>query len=468
MELLSNLLSYLEGKGDAWVVGGALRDQLLGLAALDVDLVTTVAPAALPRSIWGAEAYAFWLDESRQILRIVRPVGATVDIAPLQGKDITADLGCRDFTVNAMAMKLEDWLSQAGPLIDPLAGQQDLAARCLRLVTPEALLADPVRVLRGIRLAITRDLKIEAATMQAMQLAAAQLSAEAAERVAAELSSCFIHPRAAAATDLLQLTGVTQSLFPEVTAMHEVTQNKYHQFTVDEHSRKAFAAFVDIVHQGRYLTPRAQGWLADYWQALSPAVQAAAMLAAWLHDIGKPPTRVIRQGRVTFYNHERVGAKMAVAIARRLRLSNMQQDLIRRFIQLHMYPLQLWRSARFGPQLIHRFYRRAGEYGPLIVAFTLADHLAKGDNLAGSQEFSAHQQMVEQFLHAYFCLQQELISPEPLLDGRELIFLAARPPGPWLRQAKQAVLEAQVAGKIKSKAEARRWFEKWLDQEKQS
>lgn len=465
MELLQSLLSYLQGKGDAWVVGGALRDHLLGLATPEIDLVTTIAPAALPNSIWGAGTHSFWLDESRQIMRIVQPTGIHFDIALLQGPDITTDLSCRDFTVNAMAMKLSDWLSKQGTIIDPLAGQQDLIARRLRLAAPEALLADPVRVLRGIRLAITKDLEIEAATMLAMQQVAAQLPTEAAERVTAELSSCFLHPRAPEAADLLQQTGVTQTLFPEVTAMHQVTQNKYHQFTVDEHSRKVFAAFVDIVHQGRYLTPRAQNWFTDYWRALSPALQAATMLAAWLHDIGKPPTRVIRQGRVTFYDHEQVGAEMAAAIARRLRLSNMQQDLIKRFVHLHMYPMQLWRAAKFGPRHIHRFYRRAGEYGPLIVAFTLADHLAKGDNLAETEGFATHQQMVEEFLHAYFCRKQELISPEPLLNGLELISLAGRQSGPWLRKAKQDLLEAQVVGRIKSKADAERWLEKWLHQQ---
>lgn len=465
MELLQALLSYIQGKGQAWVVGGALRDCLLDLPTPEVDVASTIAPGTLPTIIWGQAASCFWLDEARQIMRITQPTGLALDIAPLQGDAIEADLSHRDFTVNAMALRLEDWISNQGTVIDPLAGQQDLAARRLRLVGSNALLADPVRVLRGIRLAITKDLTIEATTMQAMQQAAPQLSTEAAERVAAELGSCFRHPRAAEAADLLLMTGVTPVLFSEVAAMQQVTQNKYHQFTVDEHSRKAFAAFVDIVHKGRYLTPRAQAWFAAYWSELAPTLQTAAMLAAWLHDIGKPPTRVIRQGRVTFYDHEQVGAEMTAAIAKRLKLSNAQQDLIKRFVRMHMYPMQLWRAAKFGPQHIHRFYRRAGQYGPLIVAFTLADHLAKGDNLAETEEFATHQQMVEDFLHAYFCRKHELIAPEPLLNGLELISLAGRQSGPWLRKAKQDLLEAQVVARVKSKADAARWLEGWLRQQ---
>lgn len=465
MELLERLLSHVGGKGDIWVVGGAVRDHLLGLEPRELDLASSISPAHLPPSLWQTEGHAFWLDEGRQILRIVQPQGLTIDIAPLQGKDIMADLRRRDFTINAIAIRLEDWLQDRKPLIDPLAGQADVAAKRLRLATPNALLDDPVRILRGIRLAVTRNLSLDGATFEAMQQAAPQLSGQSPERIAVELGYCFLHPRACEAERLLLEAGATRVLFPEVVVMEKVTQNKYHQFTVDEHSRRAFAIFVDIVHQGRYLTAPSKRWFADYWQGLASPLQMATMLAAWLHDIGKPPTRVIRKGRVTFYEHEQVGAKMAVAIARRLRLSNAQQDLIECFVRWHMYPMQLWRSENFGPQHIHRFYRRTGRIGPLIVAFTLADYLAKGDDLAATQQFVRHQQMVEKFMHAYFCQQEELVDPKPLLNGHELISLAQRQPGSWLRRAKQALLEAQVVGRVKNKSDAARWLQEWLRQE---
>lgn len=465
MELIQSLLTYIKGKGEVWVVGGAVRDHLLGLEPRELDLVTSISPAHLPPSLWQPEGHAFWLDEGRGILRIAQPQGLTIDIAPLQGQDIAADLRRRDFTVNAMAIRLEDWLQNRTALIDPLGGQADLAVKHLRLAAPDALLDDPVRILRGIRLAVTRSLRLDSTTLKAMQEIAPQLPAEPGERIAAELSHCFLHPQAALADALMLEAGVIKELFPEVEAMGQVTQNKYHQFTVDEHSRRAFATFVDIVHHSSYLTPRSQPWFADYWQSLATPLRVATMLAAWLHDIGKPPTRVIRQGRVTFYEHERVGATMAVAIAKRLRLSNAQQELIKCFVRWHMYPMQLWRSEKFGPRHIHRFYRRTGDVGPLIVVFTLADYLAKGDNLAATEQFAAHQQMVENFLHAFFCRKEELVAPQPLLNGKELMSLAQREPGPWLRKAKQALLEAQVEGRVKSKAAAAEWLQAWLRQE---
>lgn len=466
MDLVYESLARLAGAGEVWVVGGALRDRLLGVDTNEVDLVTRSLPAGLSRLILKPGDHCFWLDRERQIMRITLANEFTIDLTHLQGDDIMADLGRRDFTINAMAMRLDDWLNKSTDIIDPLRGQQDLAERCLRIASPNALLVDPVRILRGIRLAISRNLAIESATIKAMQQAATQLPQEAAERIAAELSLCFIHPRATVAVELMQHTGVTPVLFPEVMAMHGVTQNKYHQFTVDEHSQKAFAAFVDIVHQGSYLPPRAQAWFVDYWSTLPAALQTAAMLAAWLHDIGKPPTRVIRKGRVTFYEHEQVGTSMARAIVHRLKLSRSQQKLIESFIRWHMYPMQLWRSKNFGPTLIYRFYRRGGQYAPLIVVFTLADYLAKGDNLAATETFLAHQRMVEDFLEAFFSRSQELISPEPLLDGRELISLSGKQPGPWLRIAKDALLEAQVAGELQSKADAIQWLRSWLHQEK--
>ncbi len=465
MDFLEGWLLYMQDRGQAWVVGGALRDHLLGLPTSELDLVITIAPAALPTALWQQTAHSFWLDETRQILRAIEPNGQSFDIAPLQGEDIHADLSCRDFTVNAMAMTLSEWIGNREALIDPRSGKQDLAARRLRLVSPNALLDDPVRVLRGVRLAVEKQLILEPPIVKQMREVSSQLPAQAAERLTVELSRILMHPLAAAGADLLAQVGATESLFPEGWAMQKVTQNKYHQFTVSEHSRRAFAAFVSIIHTGHYLTAKAQAWFADYWHELSPSLQAATMFAAWLHDIGKPPARVIRKGRVTFYDHEQVGAEMAVAIAKRLRLSNAQQELIKCFVRLHMYPMQLWRTEKFGPQLIHRFYQRAGQYGPLIVVFTLADYLAKGDNLAGTQEFAAHKQVVEDFLKAYFCQQAELVNPEPLLNHNEMMEVANQAPGAWLRQARRELLEAQAAGQVQSREQAVRWLQDWWQQQ---
>lgn len=461
MEFLDGLFSYMKDRGQAWVVGGALRDHLLGLPTSELDLVITISPAALPTTLWQQAAHRFWLDETRQILRVSEPNGQSFDIAPLQGEDIHTDLSRRDFTVDAMAMTLPDWLGNQEALIDPFSGKQDLAARRLRPVSPNALLEDPVRVLRGVRLAVEKQLILEPSIVKQMREVSLQLPAQAAERLTVELSRILMHPLAAKGADLLEQVGATESLFPEVWAMQNVTQNKYHQFTVSEHSRRAFAAFVSIVHIGRYLTPKAKAWFSGYWRELSPSLQAATMFAAWLHDIGKPPTRVIRKGRVTFYDHEQVGAEMAVAIAKRLRLSSAQQELVKCFVRLHMYPMQLWRTEIFGPQLIHRFCQRAGQYGPLIVVFTLADYLAKGDNLAETAEFAAHKQVVEDFLKAYSCQQAELVNPEPLLNGNEMMEVVNQAPGAWLRQARRELLEAQAAGQVQSREQAVSWLQGW-------
>ncbi|NLY53182.1 MAG: HDIG domain-containing protein [Firmicutes bacterium] len=463
MEFLWVLNAYLQSRGEAWVVGGALRDRLLGFPINEIDLVLNFSPKHLPASLWQkAGAKTFWLDQERQILRAIFPAGQTLDFGPLQGQNILADLAGRDFTVNAMAQTLSDWLQGQDALVDPWHGQGDLAARRLRLVSTEALRDDPIRVLRGVRLMLEKGLSIDRATAAAMEETAPLLAHSPAERIMAELSLIFLHARAPAGLAYLDQIEVTRSLFPEVIAMNQVTQNKYHQFTVGEHSHRAFAAFVSIVHAGRYLPIKAQAWFRDYWLQLTPPQQVAAMLAAWLHDIGKPVTRAVRQGRVAFYDHETVGAKMARDIAQRLKLSSAQTDLLAAVVRLHMYPMQLWRTGKLGPRLIHRFYQRAGQYGPLIVVFTLADHLAKGENVAVSEEFAAHREMVVTFLEAYFCHYDEVVKPKPLLDGHAMQGIAQRGAGPWLRQARQQLLEAQVAGKVQTQEQAIAWFQQWL------
>ena len=329
----------------------------------------------------------------------------------------------------------------------------DIEQRCLRLVTPQACLIDPVRILRGVRFSVEMALTFAQPTVAAMRLAAPRLSSVAGERIMAELSRILLSPQAVSGCDHMASLGVDKILFPELDAMRGMTQNKYHQFTVDVHTRKAFAAFVAIVHKGKYLPLKAVPWWRTYWSELQSSLQAAAMLAAWLHDIGKPPARAWREQRVTFYGHEQVGAQMIGNVAARLKMSREQTALMQRFVRLHMYPMQLWRTGNFDMRLAHRLFRRTGEYGPLIVVFSLADHLAKGDNRAETDAFDEHQRWVEYLLEVYFCRPGQ-INPSPLLDGHEIAEVAGCAPGRWIGEVKDALLEQQVLGRVQTREQA--------------
>lgn len=465
-ELLEQVNATLPA--EAWVVGGAVRDLLLGKAPRDLDLALGRETPLLGLDYWHLRgAKAFWLDKSRQMVRVVLANAVTVDLAPLLAEDLSADLARRDFTVNAMALPLDCWLRQDQTgLVDPWQGQQDLLARRLRVVHEQALQADPVRILRAARLWVELSLQPDAETQVALMSASPALASAPGERIWQELSTLLCHPNAPQVMAELSHWGAVSALFPEATAMLGVEQNQHHQFTVDVHSDKAFAAFVDIIHQGSYLTASSRSLVHDYWAKLPSAEQAVIMLGAWLHDIGKPPTRAVLEAKVTFYNHEQVGATMILSVTERLKLGREQAQLAATFITYHMYPMQLWRTGHLDDRLIHRLFRRTGELGVAIVLFTLADHLAKGEGLAESPEFAKHQQVVQRLLQAYFCQHEQVISPKPWLDGEAIVRAGGQPAGPWVGRAKEALLEAQAGGQVQNQQQALAFVRQFVARDK--
>ncbi len=454
MNMLELLQSECEKAGiECFVVGGALRDRLLNVATPEVDLAIATDPGQMVETLRERTGCsAFWLDRQRGILRISY-LDEAFDLALLSGP-LEHDLQQRDFTINAMAQRLEDYLNQSTEIIDPYGGRGDLGKRLLRPVTPDSMQADPVRILRGVRLLITRDLQLHEPSAGFLREASHLISSSPAERVSQELGRILTCANAPAGVDHLHHLGVVDALLPEVSAMRGVTQNKYHQYTVDDHANKAFAAFVDVIQRHQFLTERAAAWAAEYWSGITQDIRYVIMLAAWLHDIGKPPTRAVRNGKVTFYGHEHTGSAMSKDIARRLRLSRQQADLLQAFIKYHMYPMQLWRTGKLDGRLLHRYYHRVGSVGVPVVLFTLADHLAKGEAIAESEQFREHLQVVERFLEAWFEHSSDVVSPRPLLTGDEIAALLGQQPGPWLQRIKELLLEAQAGGQVAERSQA--------------
>jgi poly(A) polymerase len=225
-----------------YVVGGALRNALLGRPFVDVDLVAPGDASHLARA--AAEAlgtHVVTLGDRFPLYRLPVPGGA-IDIAPVRGA-ILDDLAERDFTVNAMALPLEavheHALSEldAGTLIDPYGGRDDLARGVVRLVSREALLADPVRALRAVRIACEAGLKLHPSTRRALADPALRpaVTSVAAERNGAELQRIFASDRAALGVRSLDRTRLLTAYLPALEAGREVDQRPVHRYPVLEH-----------------------------------------------------------------------------------------------------------------------------------------------------------------------------------------------------------------------------------------
>src|SRR3954447_14122667 len=224
---------------EAWLVGGAVRDRLLGRETDDVDLAIAGDPRPHAKRIArAARGTAFQLSGAFGAWRVVGAGHAWhVDLVTLRDDDIRSDLAHRDFTINAMAEPLA-----GGELLDPHGGRADLAARRVRMVSPGALVEDPLRALRAVRLVTELDLELDPDTGAAVAANAPSIDAVAPERVFGELKRVVTAPRARAGLALMDAYRLTAAVLPELEALRGVEQNEFHHADVYGHTLEGLAA----------------------------------------------------------------------------------------------------------------------------------------------------------------------------------------------------------------------------------
>ncbi len=300
---------------EAWIVGGSVRDALLGRPIRDVDLAVRGEPERAARAVAKAVGGpVFQLSEAFGGWRALHPSRDWIcDVTALHGEGIEADLARRDFTVNAMAMPVE-----GGELRDPQAGAADLEAGVIRVlggptVERSAYADDPLRPLRLARLATELDLAPDPDTERLTREAAPLVASAAAERVWAELRRLVVAERVIEGLELSDRLGLTAVVLPELNALHGVEQSHFHHLDVYDHTLEVLRQALELERDPE----RVFGELAapldalmrepfadelDRWQALR--------LGALLHDVAKPATRSVRpDGRVTFIGHDSAGAE---------------------------------------------------------------------------------------------------------------------------------------------------------------
>ena len=396
------------------LVGGAIRDALLGRPARDLDWLVPDPEAAARRLAADTGGSVFALDADRGHWRV--SLEARIhDFIRFHG-DLHADLTARDFTVNAMA------LERAGALHDPAGGRDDLSRRRLRMVSRDNLAADPLRLLRAGRIANGVGLRVESATRRAIRaLAGAHVDGElplpAAERVRDELDALLGGPRPAPGVLLLDELGLLDAHLPELAAGRDVEQKGFHHLPVMRHQ-------IEALHQLLHSFPDAG--LALRWATL-------------LHDIGKPSTRELGPaGRYRFYGHDRVGADLARDRLRALRHPERRVREVGQLIRWHMLPLPgSEREAR-------RFVHRRREVLPDLLKLMIADREAARGPLASAANRERYRIALARILE----ILAETPPEPPLLDGREVMELLDLGEGPRVGEALTFLREAQAVGDV--------------------
>ena len=438
---------------EAWVVGGAVRDALLSRDTADVDLVVAGEPEAAARTLAReAGATAFPLSEAFGAWRVVARAGSWhADISPLAGGSIEADLGRRDFTINAMARHLGD-----DGLIDPWSGSADLAAGRLRMVSTHAFPDDPLRTLRLARLACELGFEAEPDTASAARDHAAQIAGVAQERVFAELRRILTAPRALAGLAMMETVGVTPVVLPELTAMRGVEQNAYHHLDVHDHTLAVLQALIDLEDDPEPtfggLAPALSAVLAE---PLADELSRGGALrfGALLHDAAKPATRAVTpEGRVTFHHHDRAGAELARTALTRLKTSERLRGYVAAVTRHHLRLGFLVHERPLPPRAVYRYLDACDPVEVDVTVLSVADRLATRGRKA-DEAIASHLDLAREMMGAALRWRADG-RPRPLLRGDEVAEAAGIRPGPVVGTVLAKLAEAQFAGEISGREDA--------------
>ncbi len=421
----------------AYWAGGCVRDLLLGHEPADFDIATSAAPEEVMRVL---PFRAVTVGISFGVVRVLDPshAGGEVEVATFRSDGAYVDgrrpesvvfsspeldASRRDFTINGMF-----WDPVAEQLIDLVGGREDLNRRVLRAIGApcERFREDKLRLLRAVRMAARFRLAIDPQTRVAVRSMARQVVGVSAERIAQELRRMMVHPSRTRALNLALELGVLAAVMPAAVAMKGL-------------------------FQGKPMQPEGDLW--DHTllvlSLLSPEPSFPLAMAAFLHDVGKPATRLYLNGRYTFHNHEQEGAVIAESAARRLKLSNAERERITWLVRYHQY---LGEAKRLREAKLKRILSEPG------IDELLALHRA--DALASTGDTS----QVEYCEHYLRNQPSGPINPPPLLTGHDLVRHGLRP-GPQFAVLLDQVREGQLEGRIRSKREALDWVDHHLGAE---
>ena len=438
--------------GESWLVGGAVRDRLLRRPTADFDVAVDGDPRRVARHLArAANGHCFELSEGFGAWRVVAHDHSwQVDLLAVWGGRIEADLGKRDFTVNAIAEPI-----QGGPYVDPFGGLEDLRRRRLRTVSGGSFVEDPLRTLRLARLACELDFTIDPDTGALARASAPALDTVAPERIFAELKRIVASDRVLEGIDLLDSLEALDVILPELAGLRGVEQSKFHHLDVHEHTRLVLAETVGLERAPEQaFGEHAAALVAFLGEPLANELTRGQALrfGALLHDVAKPQTRAVTaEGRVTFLGHDAVGAEVAAAVLARLRASQRLATYVSGLVRHHLRLGFLVHEMPLSRRAIYRYLRACDPVQADVTVLSVADRLATRGR-GSEQAIARHLQLGREMLGE--ALAWHAARPSPLLRGGDLARVLSMPPGPDLGWMLEELEEASFAGEIASREEA--------------
>ncbi len=476
LSLLTQLEKFLARHGtQAYIVGGFLRDLILARDTADIDIALKAdALEVAPKVADYLDGKFVPLDKVNRVGRVILsqpevPSGTgqwQIDFSTIED-GIEKDLGRRDFTIDAMAISLDRIIkgTVADEIIDPFNGLKDTRQRVVRAISDTVFKADSARLLRAVRLAAELDFTISQETEALIWQNSHLITAIAGERIREELLRLLATADTGQLLLYLDELGLIGALIPELTETKGVEQPREHQWDVFNHSVKTVDAADFILRKGSWQYAGKEAldcvpWsteLADHFRlkvSSGSTRRILLKLAALLHDIAKPQTKIVNaEGRTRFLGHPRQGAPIAASILERLRFSTKEVKLVEAIVRHHLRPVQISQDRVPTHRAIYRYFRDTGDAAIDTLFFSLADHLAtRGQNL-DMVDWQEHAGLVGYML-SQLSKEESVVVPPKLISGHDLINNFNLKPGPEIGKLLEAIREAQACHEVSTKDEA--------------
>ncbi len=434
---------------ELYLAGGAVRDLMLGKAPKDVDVVCKNARTFARRLTRGKDMALVPMEKKPDVptFRIVdrNAPDRVLDITEMRGETIQDDLYRRDFTINAIAVRIGN-NGHPDDVIDPTGGQADIAAKIIRNVDGSAFESDPLRILRAFRFAAQLEFAIEPATEKNMQASIMLLTRISVERIVSELLLILERPVASETIRRMDATGVLDVIFPEILPMKGCPQNDYHHKDVWGHSLLVLENSENILnHLEMFFGDRSPLIAANLGEChRAPLLK----LAALLHDVGKPSTRGLNleTGRITFYGHDETGSAMMSVITERLKLPVRDREFLSLLLSEHLHVLDMsapnvtWRT-------LMRWFRRLGENVVPVIVLGMADVQGARGPASRPEAIAAYSDWSRRMIVQYDDAARRQLAQRNLISGHDLMKLGVSPV-PRMGDILKHVRDAQDVGDV--------------------
>jgi len=466
---LKTIREMARKKGVAiYIVGGFLRDYLLGQCKTDFDFAVERDALGLARVFARKIKGAFvLLDEERGCARVARKEGGqiyTFDFADFRAKTFKGDLSHRDFTINTLFVDLVSLTGteEVGDVLrDPGNGLADLKNQKIRMTFAKTFEEDPLRMMRAFSLRANLGFQIEARTLTRIKKDKERIRDVSYERIRDELFKILESSRTGDVLKEMDRAGLLEKIMPQVKVMFHCKQGGYHHLDVWPHSLETVVQVDRMLKQPSLLEEKLSH--SDVGQDLHKYLadplggnrsrKALIKLAALVHDIGKPDTRKKEKERVSFHGHERVGRDIVRCIAKLLKLSTQERHALEDMVLWHLRPGYLSDFQQPSQRAVYRYFRDAKEEAAGILLLSLADQQATRGPLTSEDDQRQHEKICLQLMQQFFIKRRE--KPfQRIISGDDLIKTLKLKPSPLFGKILGEVEEKQTLGEIKTKREA--------------